>query len=238
MFFFCIDSSSSSTCSTPNDCSISRAFMDINSFLVSIGLGRRLPTHLPSSSSTLKSPPSELKSIQQTPSSSSANTTPSPLIKKQHKRACSSPTTNGLVNVGYRARPAFQSVRPNSLVLSSASSSSLGLIPHISHSDSQLDETYFHVAKHKDGQTSINDAVSDNFYSTQSSKTSTSMTTSNSQPQLNCPCLLDIDTEEQLSHKFFPSWEIKLLKQEFLCSLFRSLPSFSFRLFLFCWYIL
>ncbi|CAF0772524.1 unnamed protein product [Adineta ricciae] len=199
-----INSSSSSTCSTPNDCSLSRAFLDINSFLVSIGLGRRLPTHLPSSTSTLKSPPSEIKSKQQNPSSSSANTTPSPLTKKQHKRACSSPTTNGLVNIGYCTRPAFSSTRPNSLVLSSTSSSSLGLIPNISQSDSQLDETYFHATKQEDRQSSIDGAASDNFYSVKSSKMSTSMTTSNSQPLLNCPYLIDIDTEEQLSHKYFP----------------------------------
>ncbi|CAF0845104.1 unnamed protein product [Adineta ricciae] len=172
--------------------------------IISIGLGRRLPTHLPSSTSTLKSPPSEIKSKQQNPSSSSANTTPSPLTKKQHKRACSSPTTNGLVNIGYCTRPAFSSTRPNSLVLSSTSSSSLGLIPNISQSDSQLDETYFHATKQEDRQSSIDGAASDNFYSVKSSKMSTSMTTSNSQPLLNCPYLIDIDTEEQLSHKYFP----------------------------------
>ena len=237
---FYIDSSSSSTCSTPNDCSLSRAFFDINSFLVSIGLGRRLPTHLRSSTSTLKSPPSEIKLKPQIPSSSSANTTPSPLTKKQHKRACSSPTTNGLINIGYRTRPAFSSTRPNSLVLSSTSSSSLGLIPNISQSDSQLDETYFHATKQEDEQTSIDGAVRDNSYFAKSSKRSTPMTTSNSQPLLNCPYLIDTDTEEQLSHKYFPRWKMKLFEREFLCSLFRSLASFSFRFLflLFRWHIL
>jgi hypothetical protein len=215
--------------------------------LVSIGLGRRIPAQLnssqlplstPSSASSStttipKTPPnqtilrstSETNNKQNSSPSTSASTTPSPVTRKQHKRTCSSPTTNTVVqmngspNVVYRARPCYSPVRPNSLVLSP--------IPpppppprmtHNSHSDSQLVVRPFSARNQsskitstpeEDEQMTDDDYDYDKFYSAQSSNLSTPMVQplrsssnmSNSQPQLNFPYILDIDSEEQRKHQ-------------------------------------
>ncbi|CAF3604797.1 unnamed protein product [Rotaria sp. Silwood1] len=114
-------SSSSSTCSTPNDRSLARGIYDINSMLISVGLGRPPPpvrsnfsefilsgpsfyTSSSSSSSTttiiratnqsiLRST-SETTNTQRPSLPTSTDITSSPSIKKQHKRTCSSPLTD------------------------------------------------------------------------------------------------------------------------------------------------
>ncbi len=165
---------------------------------------------------------SETKNKQNSSPSSSTNTTPSPLTKKQHKRACSSPITdtftqmNGSINIGYRTRPCHSPVRPNSLILPSIPPRASSRLINISHSDSQLDDKHFSRKNRsvkmsrtpeEDEQTTDDDT--DQFYSAHSSKISTPMVQSlgsssnisNSQPQLSFSCILDIDTEEQLKHK-------------------------------------
>jgi hypothetical protein len=190
------------------------------------------PTILRSTSETkTKQKSSPSSSTNTTPSSStnttpssSTNTTPSPLTKKQHKRTASTPLTdtvfqtNGSSNIGYRARPCYSPVRPNSLVLSSIPPPppSPSRPPHISHSDSQLNNKPFYhrhqstnISRTPEEDEKIIDDDNDDFYSAQSSKISTPMVQSlgsssnisNSQPQLDCSWILDIETEEQKTHK-------------------------------------
>ncbi|CAF2633577.1 unnamed protein product [Rotaria sp. Silwood2] len=242
-----LDSSSSSTCSTPNDRSLLRGIFDINSMLISIGLGRPPPARLnfsefilstpsfytsssSSSTTTIKSivnktmlrSTSETANGQNPSLSSSTNTTPSPLIKKQHKRACSSPITdtlaqtNGSPNMGYRAGPCYSTIRPNCLILSSKPPALSSAIPNISQSDSHLVDSHF---SHRNETTTINNSKqknkkithnnSETFRSTQSSEICPPMThsiisslnMSTSQPQLNFSHILDIDSEEQRQHE-------------------------------------
>ncbi|CAF1203896.1 unnamed protein product [Adineta steineri] len=156
---------------------------------------------------------SETKSKPISTSSSSTNTSPSPLTKKEHKRTCSTPITNIQTQTNTsRARPNYSSTRPNSLALSFIPRSSRPI--NTSHSDSQLVDKHYNrstkiTSTPEEDEQTINDDGDDRFYSAQSSKTTTPMVqsfgmpikTSNSQPQLNHPCLLDIDTEEQVEHK-------------------------------------
>jgi len=215
--------------------------------LVSIGLGHRLPAQLNSSqpsSSTPSSASSSSTTISKTPlhptilrstsemktkqtsspsSSFSADTSPSPLTKKQHKRTCSSPVTNsvtqmdGSPKMGYRARPCYSPVRPNSLIFNPIPPPPPPRMTNNSHSDPQLVKRNFGRRKQPTEITStpeeedeqINDDDYDKFYSAQSSKLTTPMvqplsassTMSSSEPQLNFPYILDIDTEEQKTHQ-------------------------------------
>jgi hypothetical protein len=246
MFFFPVGSSSSSTCSTPNDRSLARGIFDINTVLISIGLGRHTHTQLDSSQLTASTPSSTSSStttISKTPlyqttlrstsetkakeklSPSSTETTPSPLTKKQHKRTSSSPITNTVVrtdvspNMGYRARPCYSPVRPNSLVLypiPPPPPSSSPRMTNNSHSDPQLDTRHFSrrnqstkIISTPEEDEQMADDDCDKFYSAHSSKLSTPMiqplnlssNMSNSQPQLNFSYILDVDTEEQRKHQ-------------------------------------
>jgi hypothetical protein len=173
---------------------------------------------------TISRSTSETKNKQKSSPSSSTSTTPSPLPKKQHKRTCSTPITdtvvptNGSSNIGYRARPCYSPVRPNSLVLSSIPPPppSPSRAINISHSDSQLDNRHSNrrhqstkITSTPEEDEQITDDDNDKFYSAQSSKMSTPMiqslgsssNISSSQPQLNFSWLLDIDSEEQRKHK-------------------------------------
>jgi hypothetical protein len=217
--------------------------------LVSIGLGRRIPAQLnssqpdsstpssaSSSSTTISKTPlhptilrstSEMKTKQKSSPSSSTNTSPSPLTKKQHKRTCSSPIANtvtrmdGSPKIGYRARPCYSPVRPNSLILNPIPPppppSSPPRMTSNSHSDPQLVNRHFGRGKQSTKITStpeeedeqMTDDDYDKFYSAQSSKLTTPMVQtlssssnmSSSEPQLNFSYILDIDTEEQITHQ-------------------------------------
>ena len=182
------------------------------------------PTIFRSTSETKTKQKSSPSSSTNTTPSSSANTTPSPITKKQHKRTASTPLTdtvlqtNGCANIGYRARPCYSPVRPNSLVLSSIPPPppSPSRPAHISHSDSQLNNKPFYhphqptkITHTPEEAEKITDDNNDDFYSAQSSKISTPMVQSlgtssnisNSQPQLDYSCILDIETDEQKTHK-------------------------------------
>lgn len=229
-------SSSSSTCSTPNDHSLARGIFDINTVLISFGLGRFIPpqTNLSTPSSTRTTPKtpnssnhqtilrstSQIKPKENSSPSASANTTPSPVPKKQHKRTCSSPITNTSIQTnGYRARPCYSPVRPNSLILNPIMPPPPRMTKN-RHSEPQLVGSYFNHPKkstkitstpEEDEQTTDDDVDynDDQFYSAQSSKLSTPMVPplnsssniSNSQLQLNLSCILDIDTDEQIKHQ-------------------------------------
>jgi hypothetical protein len=254
LFFCFIGSSSSSTCSTPNDRSLARAIFDINTVLVAIGLGRYVPTQLncspllsstPSSNSsstatipkisfhqTIPPSTSETKTKYKPTPSSSAHTTPSPSPKKQHKRTCSSPITStispidGSPTMGYRARPFYSPVRPNSLVLPAIppppppppppTSESSSRRTHYHHSDPELADRHvspgnrsIKISSTPEEDVRMTDDDCDRFYSAQSSEISTPMVQplslsskmSNSQPQLNRSHILDIETDEQIKHQ-------------------------------------
>jgi hypothetical protein len=199
LLFSPIGSSSSSSCSTPNDRSLARAVFDINSMLTTIGLGRRIPAQLnpsPSSAGTntkipdcqtvLRSTSETTNKSKSSVSSSSTATTPSPSTRKQHKRTCSSPVANhleptdGSPKIGYRARPCYSPVRPNSLVLTSVPSPSR--TANISHSESHLDDKHtksrnqsINITSTPEEDEQIIDDDNDRFYSAQSSKISTPM---------------------------------------------------------------
>ncbi|CAF1344530.1 unnamed protein product [Rotaria sordida] len=223
-----LGSSSSSTCSTPNDRSLVRGIFDVNSMLVSIGLGLPLPTPSNFSEFTLFTPSfsnssssssntkmkkihnhtilrstSEIPNVQQTSPLSSTNTTPSPLIKKQHKRACSSPITdtltqtNGSPNIDYRTEHCYSSNRPNSLTLSSKSAPPLSTTTtNISQSDSQLVDSHRNQSIKIPHTTQTSEIFTPIIHSIISSSN-----ISTSQPQLNLSSILDIDTEEQRKHE-------------------------------------
>ena len=242
--FYFLGSSPSSTCSTPNDRSLARGIFDINTVLVAIGLGRHAPAPAncsPLISSTPSSNSSSTATIPKMPShqtvprsisetktkykptpSTSAHTTPSSSPKKQHKRTCSSPITSSTSpTAGYRSRPCYSPVRPNTLVLPAIpppppplNSSSRKTPYHRSdpelthrHLSSRYRSTTITSTPEEDGQ--VTDDEYDRFYSAQSSELSTPMVQplslsakiSNSQPQLNCSHILDIETEEQKKHQ-------------------------------------
>jgi len=219
----------------------------MSTVLVAIGLGRRIPAELnspklnsstPSSASssttTISKAPlhrtfprstSEIKTKQKSSPSSSANTTPSPSTKRQHRRNSSSPITDivaqtdGSPYSGYRARPCYSPVRPNSLVFSAIPPpppSSSSRMTNSRNSDPQLVDRLFGYRNQSRKITStpeedeqMTDDDYDKFSSAQSSKAftpmiqplSSSSNKSNSQPQLNYSYILDIDTEEQRKHQ-------------------------------------
>ncbi|CAF1544093.1 unnamed protein product, partial [Rotaria sordida] len=82
-----LGSSSSSLCSTPNDRSLGRAIFDINTMLMSIGLGRHLPAQIDASS---------IRTFQQQqpPVIYSTNET---VKTKDHKKINSTPIINDTI---------------------------------------------------------------------------------------------------------------------------------------------
>ncbi|CAF4299502.1 unnamed protein product, partial [Rotaria sp. Silwood2] len=121
-FFSNVGSSSSSLCSTPNDRSLARAVFDINSMLLSVGLGHRIPTPIDSSS---------IRTFQQQQQPTVVCSTNETVKTKYHKQINSIPLTNDttkqtteLINIDYRSEPFCSPIRPNSLILLSSSSSS------------------------------------------------------------------------------------------------------------------
>jgi len=156
---------SSSSCSTPNERSLSRALFDINSMLSSIGLGRCLPVSFHSSNSHTssehhQSPPTDFVHKEKSFSSSSATTTPSPSSSTHpscghRQRLSSSRLTVDSVDAAtsnYRSRPYSSPVRPNSLVLSS----------------SKGDSSHRHSLQHD-----VDEDEPERYYSAQSSRLST-----------------------------------------------------------------
>jgi len=179
-----IDSSSSSLCSTPNDHSLARALFDMNSMFINIGLGRRVPTPIDSSSaSTPQHQPVILRSTNEIVTRKSPSIT-----TKQYKRTNSSSITDdseqttGFININYPTRPSRSPARPNSLILSSLSSQ-----------------------KNPIENEQLTDDDNEKYYSAQSSKISTPMIHSmdlssclrNSEENLILSSILDIDNEEQ-----------------------------------------
>lgn len=209
-FFLYLDSSSSSSCSTPNDCSIVRALSDINSLLLAVGLGKKpaaqtcLSTSSSTSSSTVATPKASVQSpiLRSTSEinqlSASARTTPSPQLKRQHKRTCSSPIAHTIKQINdspktnYRSRPSYPPIRPDSLAFSfippppppSSSSSNHSLSTAIT-STPEEDEDF----------DDDDDGDYEKFYSAHSSKISTPMV----QPLTvaNRSNIIDIETDEQ-----------------------------------------
>lgn len=197
----------------------------MNSVLISFGLGHPLPPPATSNHQTILRSTSENNPKQISSSSNSANTTPSPVPKKQHKRTCSSPITASQIPIdisGFRARPSYPAIRPNSLILNTIPPPpSSPRMTNNRHSEPQLYEKYFKSRKlskkisstpEEDEQITTSDDDDDDYdqyYSAQSSKLSTPMiqplnpssNISNSQSQLNLSCILDIDTEEQKKHQ-------------------------------------
>lgn len=120
--------SSSPSCSTPNERSLLRTIFDINSMLASIGLGRRVPKPVNSSSTTASfhHPSGDPLLKDKSSSSSSTTTTPSPMSKSSRQNVSLSPLTvdkehsASSNNTNYRTRPYISPIRPNSLVLSSS----------------------------------------------------------------------------------------------------------------------
>lgn len=203
---------------------------------MAIGLGRCMPTpsNVPHFSFSAISPPSlstatkaanktmlrstsETKPTQKGTKSSSNNTTPSPLAKKQHKRTSSTPITevfgktNGYANVAYQPRSYVSSSRPNSLIFSSNAPPLSSVMTSISQSDSHLVDSHFShrnqyttINSVPEGHTQMNFNNTERFYLAQSSETSPhlgQLNMSASQPQLHYSSILDIDSEEQRKHK-------------------------------------
>ncbi|CAF3376725.1 unnamed protein product [Rotaria socialis] len=200
-----LGSSSSSTCSTPNDRSLARGIFDINSVLMAIGLGHRTPARLNSSPLISSSTSSSVTTIPKTlnqpmlrsasevtnKQASSTSTTPSPATKKQHKRTCSTPLTdtlvptNGYINVAYQPRPSGSLIRPNSRIISSKPSHSSSTRINISQSDSHLVNSHLNHRNPATTTTTTNNVpqgketmahrTSERFYLTQSSEIHTHM---------------------------------------------------------------
>ncbi|CAF3320124.1 unnamed protein product [Rotaria socialis] len=183
-----IDSSSSSLCSTPNDRSLARAFLDINSMLVAVGLGRRIPIQVdPSSIRPIQHPSLVLHSSNET-------------VTIRHPTETNTPSAetlqaNELLNVDYRSEPFISPIRPNSLVLTASQSSS---------QKSQILRPPSIENQH------MTDDENEKYYSAQSSKISTPMINSmdlatykaNFEDKLKLSSLLDIDkSEEQKKHQ-------------------------------------
>ncbi|CAF4142487.1 unnamed protein product, partial [Rotaria magnacalcarata] len=183
-----IGSSSSSLCSTPNDRSLARAFLDINSMLVAVGLGRRVPTQ------------DDQSSIRPVQHSSLVLHSSNETITIRHPTKANTPlaeTTqaNGFLNVDYRVEPFISPIRPNSLVLSASQSSS---------QKTQILRPPSIETQH------MTDDETEKYYSAQSSKISTPMINSmdsatykaNFEDKLKLSSILDIDkSEEQKKHQ-------------------------------------
>ncbi|CAF4043335.1 unnamed protein product, partial [Rotaria magnacalcarata] len=172
-------SSSSSLCSTPNDRSLARAFLDINSMLVAVGLGRRVPTQ------------DDQSSIRPVQHSSLVLHSSNETITIRHPTKANTPlaeTTqaNGFLNVDYRVEPFISPIRPNSLVLSASQSSS---------QKTQILRPPSIETQH------MTDDETEKYYSAQSSKISTPMINSmdsatykaNFEDKLKLSSILDID---------------------------------------------
>jgi hypothetical protein len=142
--------------------------------LTSIGLGRPVPsqTDFPS----ISTPPSVIPKHPKGTSSSSI--------------ADDSEQTAELVNVAHRTRHCYSPLRPNSLILSSSQNSSQKI--QLTNNEQIIDDD------------------NEKYYSAQSSKLSTPMVHSiglssfirkNSEEKLPLSSILDIDSEEQKTHK-------------------------------------
>ncbi|CAF3953866.1 unnamed protein product [Rotaria sordida] len=194
-----LGSSSSSLCSTPNDRSLGRAIFDINTMLMSIGLGRHLPAQIDASSIRTF----QQQQQQQPPVIYSTNET---VKTKDHKKMNSTPIindtikqTNEFINIDYRSEPFYSPIRPNSLILlSSASSSS-------SQNSSQKNPIISPTINNQQ----IIDDDNEKYYSAQSSKISTPMIHSmdlstyreNFEDKLILSSIRDIDNDEQKKHQ-------------------------------------
>ncbi|CAF0737154.1 unnamed protein product [Adineta ricciae] len=146
------NSTTSSQCSTPNEHSIARAIFDINSMLISIGLGRSTPT---SSISTPQHQPVLLRPRKKNSSTLS------------HQTSSSSVTDESdYVNISYRARSAYSPARPNSLILSSQPSSQKKTNDidddnehYYSAQSSKLSTPMIHTVKDTDGKDNLTSIV-------------------------------------------------------------------------------
>ncbi|CAF0737122.1 unnamed protein product [Adineta ricciae] len=147
-----LNSTTSSQCSTPNEHSIARAIFDINSMLISIGLGRSTPT---SSISTPQHQPVLLRPRKKNSSTLS------------HQTSSSSVTDESdYVNISYRARSAYSPARPNSLILSSQPSSQKKTNDidddnehYYSAQSSKLSTPMIHTVKDTDGKDNLTSIV-------------------------------------------------------------------------------
>ncbi|CAF4623303.1 unnamed protein product, partial [Rotaria sp. Silwood2] len=193
-FFSNVGSSSSSLCSTPNDRSLARAVFDINSMLLSVGLGHRIPTPIDSSS---------IRTFQQQQQPTVVCSTNETVKTKYHKQINSIPLTNDttkqtteLINIDYRSEPFCSPIRPNSLILLSSSSSS--------QNSSQKNPIISTTIENQQ----ITDDDNEKYYSAQSSKISTPMIHSvdlssyreNFEDKLILSSIIDIDNDEQKRH--------------------------------------
>jgi hypothetical protein len=172
-----IGSTTSSQCSTPNDRSLARALFDINSMFLNISLGRRVPVSLDSSlTTTPQHQPSFLRSTNHT----FAQTTPPTIIPRTNSSSVSD--ESDFVNIPDTFRPSCSPARPNSLILTSASS-------YTSSQKKPLDS----------------EDENENYYSAQSSRLSTPMIHSidfsssirDFDEKTVLSSILDIDNDEQ-----------------------------------------
>ncbi|CAF1128000.1 unnamed protein product [Adineta steineri] len=176
-------SSSSSLCSTPNDRSLARALFDINSMLINIGLGRRAPSQLDSSTTITSQQQQQSIPLRSTNEIITKKTSSSIAIE----RTSSSSIVNEseFININYKARPSCSPVRPNSLVLSSSTPQNSSQKKPIESDD---DYEKYYSAQSSNISTPI-------VHHSMDLSSSSSLRTS--QEKLILSSILDIDNEEQ-----------------------------------------